>query len=133
VGLSYVWAHRQRYTTDATDPSWNTTYSAMNEHDILAEATLRWLSSFMYGDVHVAPSVAVGVRHLLTDAESSVWQSVPGAAPVLVSSERDRTALTLAGSVALTQGDHSLSVAYDGEFSSDTRRHNLWLRFSWLF
>jgi hypothetical protein len=133
VGASYVWAHRQRYTTDATDPSWNATYSAMNEHDVLAEASLRWLSRFRHGDVQVTPSVAVGVRHLLTDSESSVWQSVPGAAPVLVSSKRDRTALTLAGSVALAQGSHSLSVAYDGEYSSDVRRHNLWLRFGWEF
>jgi len=133
VGLNYLWSHRQRYTTEATDPGWNTTYSAMSEHDVQAEATLRWLSGFMHGDMHVVPSVAVGVRHLLTDAESSVWQSVPGASPVLVTSERDRTALTLSGSVALTKNGRALLLAYDGEYSDDARRHNFWLRYSWPF
>ncbi len=133
AGLSYLWAHRPGYTTEAADPSWNTTYSTLDDHDVQAEAALRWLSSFMHGNVHVTPSASVGVRHLLTDDEASVWLSVPGAAPVLVRSERDRTALTLSGSVALTKARRALSLAYDGEYSDDSRRHSLWLRFSWLF
>jgi len=133
AGLNWLWAHRQRYTTETSDPSWNTTYSAMNDHDLQAEAALHWLSGFMYGDIHVAPSASIGVRHLLTDAESTVSQTVPGAAPVSVTSERDRTAMTLSGSVMLTKARHAVSLAYDGEYSPDTKRHSLWLRYGWEF
>jgi len=133
VGVNYIWGHRQRYTTDASDPAWDTTYSAIDDHDLQAEASLNWLCGFMHNDMHVLPSASIGVRHLLTDSESSVSQSVAGAAPVSVASERDRTALTLAGSVTLRKARHSLSLAYDGEYSPDTERHSLWLRYGWQF
>jgi len=133
AGLNWIWAHRQRYTTEATDAAWDTTYSAMDDHDLQAEAALRWLSSFMADDVHVSPSISIGVRHLLTDAEATATQSIPGTAPVLVKSERDRTAMTLAGSVVLSKSRRALSLAYDGEYSDDTQRHSAWLRYSWQF
>jgi len=133
AGLNWLWAHRQRYTTDATDPAWDTTYSAMDDHDLYAAAALRWLGTFTHDEVRVSPSAAVGVRRLLTDAEADAWQSIPGAAPALVRSEQDRTAVTLSGSLTLTEDEHALSLAYDGEYSPDFQRHNLWLRYSWLF
>ncbi len=133
AGLNWLWAHRQRYTTEASDPAWNTTYSAMDDHDLQAEAAIRWLGGFMAGDIHVSPSASIGVRHLLTDAESTVSQSVAGTAPVLVRSERDRTAVTTSGSIVLSQGSQALSLAYDGEYSSDTDRHSFWLRYAWTF
>ena len=133
VGLRWLWGHRQRYTTEASDSAWDTTYSAMNDHDLYAEASLNWLCGFMRGDMHVTPAASIGVRHLLTDADSSVTQSLAGTAPVTVESQRDRTALTLAGSVTLTKLPHSLSLAYDGEYSPDTERHSLWLRYAWQF
>jgi len=133
AGLNWIWAHRQRYTTEATDPAWDATYSAMNDHDLYAAAAVRWLNSFLHGDTRVSPSIAVGIRHLLTDAETNAWQSVPGIAPVLVKSEQDRTALTPSGSLTLSRTEHALSLAYDGEYSPDAQRHNVWLRYSWLF
>jgi len=133
AGLNWFWAHRERYTTDATDPSWDTTYSALNDHDLQAEVAMRWLSSFLWDDVRVSPSASLGLRHLLTDAETSTWQTVSGAHPALVTSERERTAMTLSGSMTLTKNPHALSLAYDGEYSPDAQRHNVWLRFSWLF
>ncbi len=101
--------------------------------DVYAAAALQWLSSFVHDDVRVTPSLALGVRQLLTDAEASLVQSVPGAAPVLVRSEQDRTALTLSGSLLLTRTPHALSLAYDGDYSPDVQRHSFWLRYSWLF
>ncbi len=133
AGVNWIWAHRQRYTTDASNPAWDTTYSAMDDHDLQAEAAVRWLTSFMADDVHVSPSVALGVRHLLTDAESTVTQSVPGTAPVLVPSERDRTAMTLSASVVLSRNQRAVSLAYDGEYSDDAQRHSAWLRYTWQF
>ncbi|MDI9433289.1 MAG: autotransporter outer membrane beta-barrel domain-containing protein [Planctomycetota bacterium] len=133
AGLNYLWGHRRGYTTRSSDPAWNTTYSAMADHDLQAEVALNWLCGFMHKDVHVMPSASVGIRHLLTDAESTVSQSVPGAAPVSVTSQRDRTAMTLSGSVVLTKARHAVSVAYDGEYSPDARRHSVWLRYGWQF
>jgi hypothetical protein len=133
VGLGWLWAHRDAYTTDATDPAWDTTYSDIDDHDVTAEASLRWFSGFMHGNTYVIPSAAIGVRHLLSDTDVTAEQSIDGAAPVLVRSERDRTAMTAAGSIILTQGRRSLSLAYNGEFAPDTKRHNFWLRYSWQF
>lgn len=133
AGLDWLWTHRAGYTTAATDPSWNTTYSATNDQDLYAALALRWLSSFRWDEVQVTPSVALGVRQLLTDAQASVWQSVPGAAPVLVRSQQDRTALTLSGCLTLTRGPQALSLAYDGDYAPSTHLHSVWLRYSWLF
>jgi len=133
AGLDWLWTHRTRYTTAATDPIWDTTYATLDDHDVQAVATLRWLSSFLWHDIHVLPSVAVGIRQLLTDAETTVWQSVAGAAPVLVESEQDRTALLLSGLLVLTKTPHAVSLAYDGDYSPDAQRHSIWLRYSWLF
>jgi hypothetical protein len=71
AGLNWLWVHRQRYTTEATDPSWDATYPALDDHDLYAAASVRWLSSFLHDDVRVTPSAAVGIRHLLTDTEAS--------------------------------------------------------------
>jgi hypothetical protein len=133
AGLNWVWTHRRRYTTDATAPNWDTTYSAMDDHDLQAAASLRWLSSFFWYDTRVTPSISLGVRHLLTDAETSVRQSVAGAAPVLVESEQDRTAMTVSASLVLTRAPHAVSLAYDGDYSPNAQRHSVWLRYSCLF
>jgi len=45
-----------------------------------------------------------GVRYLLTDDESRVRQTIAGAAPASVSSERNRTSLTAAVSGSATAG-----------------------------
>jgi hypothetical protein len=133
VGFNWLWVHRPRYTTEATNPSWDTTFSTLDDHDVYAAAALHWLSSFMHDDVRVTPSAALGIRYLLTDAEAGTWQSVPGVAPVLVRSEQDRTALTLSGALTLTRAPHAFSLAYDGDYSPDVQRHSLWLRYTWLF
>lgn len=133
VGFNYLWGHRRRYTTDAGDPAWDTTHSATDEHDVEAEAALHWMTGFMHKNIHVTPSASIGVRHLLSDDESTVRQSVPGTSPVSVKSERDRTAMTLSGSVSLHQSNHALSLVYDGEYSSDADRHSFWLRYGWWF
>ncbi|MEN6334214.1 MAG: autotransporter outer membrane beta-barrel domain-containing protein [Phycisphaerales bacterium] len=133
AGLEWLWAHREQYATQAEDPDWDTAHSSTNDHDLQARATVRWLGNFTRGKTRVSPSAAVGIRHLLTDAETGVWQSVNDAAPVLVKSQSDRTAMTLTGSLTLARSRHALSLAYDGEYSPDAQRHNVWLRCSWLF
>jgi hypothetical protein len=133
IGVNWLWGHRQRYTTEASNSAWDTTYSAMNDHDLQAEASLNWLCGFMHKDIHVMPSASIGVRRLLTDGESSVTQSLAGTTPVTVDAERDRTALTLSGAVVLQKARHTMSLAYDGEFSPDAERHSLWLRYGWQF
>ncbi len=133
AGLTYIWAHRPAYTTDATDPGWDTTCSSIDDHDVQAEAALHWLSSFTRWNLQIVPSASIGVRHLLTDNTTGVRLSVPGAAAVMVESECDRTALTLSGSLTLTRVPHAVSLAYDGDYAPDTQRHSFWLRYSLLF
>ncbi|HNS22131.1 MAG TPA: autotransporter outer membrane beta-barrel domain-containing protein [Sedimentisphaerales bacterium] len=133
IGATYLWTHRERYTTDATDASWDTTYSAMNDHDLVGEASLFWQSRFMYRKIRITPSASIGIRQLLTDGETEIWQSVVGADRVRVESDQDETAVALAGSLVLRRSRSTLTLAYDGEYSSDVQRHDVWMRFKWLF
>ncbi len=133
VGGTYLWTHRQQYTTDATDTTWDTTYSAMNDHDVVGEASLYWQSRYMYRKIRITPSAYLGIRQLLTDGETEVWQSVEGTDRVQVTSEQDRTAIALAGSLVLRRSRATLTLSYDGQYTSDMQEHNVWMRFRWLF
>jgi len=63
AGLNWIWSHREQYTTDAADPAWDTANSSMNDHDLLAEAALRWLGGFTHDEIRITPSAAVGIRN----------------------------------------------------------------------
>ena len=131
AGLNWTWVNREEYTLESA--TMDTTFSELDEHDLEAAAALRWLGDYVHEDMHVIPSASVGVRHLLTDDETSVSQSLNGGRPVVVETERDRTGLTLSGSLTLTNNRNALSVVYDGEYYSDLQRHNVWLRYAWEF
>lgn len=133
IGANWLWAHRQEYTTEATDSGWDTTYSAMDDHDLVGEASLYWQSRFMHHKLRITPSASLGIRQLLTDGEADAWQSVPGTDRVRVECEQDETAITLASGLVLRRSWITMTLAYDGEFSSDVQRHDVWMRFKWQF
>jgi len=128
VGANWLWVHRESYTTEATDPAWDTTYSTLNEHDVWAQAALHWQSLYRYKKMQITPSASVGIHQLLTDGESKVYQSVPGAARVMVEDEMDETALSLATAVVIRNRRTAVTLAYDGDFSSDIEQHNFWVK-----
>ncbi len=41
--------------------------------------------------------------------------------------------MSLSGSVVLRKTRHTVSLAYDGEYSPNSKRHSLWLRYGWQF
>jgi hypothetical protein len=41
--------------------------------------------------------------------------------------------MTLSASLVLTRTPHAVSLAYDGDYSPNTQRHSIWLRYSCLF
>lgn len=133
VGANWLWIHRESYTTEATDPAWDTTYSTLNEHDIWAQAALHWQSLYRYKKLQITPSASVALHQLLTDGESEIWQSIPGAARVQVQDEMDETAVALATSVVIRSRRTALTFAYDGEYSSDIEQHNFWMKFRLRF
>jgi hypothetical protein len=133
IGANWLWAHRQEYTTEATNSGWDTTYSVMDDHDLVGEASLYWQSRFMYRKLRITPSASLGIRQLLTDGEADAWQSIPGTNRVQVECEQDETAITLAGGLVLRRLWITMTLAYDGEFSSDVQRHDVWMRFKWQF
>jgi len=133
IGANWLWVHREGYTTEATDPAWDTTYSTLNDHDVWAQAALNWQSLYRYKKIQITPSASIGIHQLLTDGETEVWQSVPGAARVKVEDEQDETAVSLAGAVVLRGRRTALTFAYDGEYSSDIEQHNFWMKFRLRF
>jgi hypothetical protein len=133
IGASWLWVHRESFTTEATDANWDTTYSAMNDHDVWGEAAVHWQSLYRHKKTQITPSASIGIRQLLTDGETDSWQSIGGAAPVRVEDQQDRTALTLATGVVLRGVRTAVTFAYDGEYSSDIEMHNFWMRFKLRF
>lgn len=133
IGANWLWLRREGYTTEATDAAWNTTYSTLDDHDVWGEAALHWQSLYKYKKIQITPSASLGVHQLLTDGETEAWQSIPGAAPVLVEDRQDRTALALASAVVLRSRRTALTLAYDGEYSSDIEQHNFWMKFKLRF
>ncbi len=133
IGATWLWVHRESFTTEATDENWDATYSTMNDHDVWGQANLHWQSLYRYKKIKIMPSASVGIHQLLTDGETEVRQSVDGAAPVVVEDQQDRTALALASAVVLRSRRTALTLAYDGEYSSDIEEHNFWLKFKLRF
>jgi hypothetical protein len=128
IGANWLWVHRESYTTEATDPAWDTTYSTLDEHDVWAQAALHWQSLYRYKKLQITPAASVALHQLLTDGESEIWQSIPGAARVQVEDEMDETAVALATSVVIRSRRTAVTLAYDGEYSSDIEQHNFWVK-----
>lgn len=128
LGANWLWVHRESYTTEATDPAWDTTYSTLSDHDVWGLASLYWQSLYRYKKLQITPSASIGLRQLLTDGETEVHQSVAGAAPVVVQDEMDETAVALATAVVIRSRHTAVTFAYDGEYSSDIEQHNFWLK-----
>jgi hypothetical protein len=135
AGLDYFWLHQEGFTTDVDNAGWEEHNDSLDEHQVAAVASLRWLTRLQAGgDLVVTPSAAVGVRCLLTDDEIDVHQSVPGIAPVTVSSEQDDVAATASASLVFAnQSRWSSELAYAGEYGDDTTAHSAWLRFNYRF
>jgi hypothetical protein len=133
VGVEYLWLHRDSFTTDADDPSWDMHSDSIDEHQVSALASLRWLTRLQAGDVEVTPSLAAGVRYLVTDDALDVHQSVAGSGPVTVRTEQDDVTGTVSASVRFRKEQLATELAYGGEFSDDSTMHSAWIRFRYLF
>ncbi len=130
IGLNYQWLHQDSFTTDADHSSWDATSSRINDGQLAAQADLRWLLHKQHNDIILTPSVAVGMRYLLTDNEISIRQSVDGAAASSVTSETDTLTGTLGTALQIDRGRQSLELAYNGEYGESFAQSSLWLRFS---
>jgi hypothetical protein len=133
IGLDYVWFNRESFTTDTNDSGWDVHCDSLDEHQLASVASLRWLTRQQFGDMVMTPSVAVGVRYLLTDNDIDMDQSVSGSAPVAVKAEQDDVTGTVSASILLSQDRLGTELAYDGEYGDDVTRHSMWLRLHYRF
>lgn len=133
AGLEYLWLHRESFTTDADDDAWDMRSDAIDEHQLSALASLRWLTTLQAGDVEVTPSLAAGLRFLITDDEIDAHQSIAGSGPVTVRADQDEVTGTVSASLRLRKNQLASELAYGGEFGDETTMHSAWLRFSYLY
>lgn len=133
VGVEYLWLHSESVTTDAANSLWDSHGSSVDEHQLSALASLRWLARLQANSVEITPSLAAGLRLLLTDDELDAAQSVAGSAPVTVRSDQDEVTGSLSASVRFQKERLAAEIAYGGEFGDDTTMHAAWLRFRYLF
>lgn len=133
AGMEYLWLHRESFTTKADDAIWNTRNDSIDEHQFSALASLRWLTRLQAGGMEITPSVAAGLRYLITDDEIDAKQSVAGSAPITVKADQEDLIGTVSASVRLRKENTATELVYSGDFSDDTTMHSAWLRFSYLF
>lgn len=133
IGMEYLWLHGESFTTDADNPDWDMHSDSLDEHQADAVISLHWLTRLQRGNMEITPSLAAGLRYLLTDDELDVHQSVVGSGPVAVKSEQDDIAGTVSASVRLGKNNLATELAYAGEFGDDTSLHTAWVRFHCLF
>ncbi|MBN2427630.1 MAG: autotransporter outer membrane beta-barrel domain-containing protein [Deltaproteobacteria bacterium] len=133
AGLDYLWLYRESFTTDADNPAWDLHSSSLDEHQLSAVASLRWLTRLPVSEFILTPSLAAGVRYLLTDDEIDAHQSMPGTAPSTVKSEQDDMTGTVAASLLIGKGSFSTELAYAGEYGDDTTAHTAWWRLNFQF
>ncbi|HPA14851.1 MAG TPA: autotransporter outer membrane beta-barrel domain-containing protein [Desulfobacterales bacterium] len=134
AGLNHLWLRRDSFTTDADDANWDANCSSLDEHQLTAVASLRWLTRIRTGGVLMTPSVAAGVRYLLTGDEIDAHQSVAGSAPITVKSDQDDLTGTASASLLFSMKSNlSMELAYNGEYGDETTAHSAWLRFHYLF
>ncbi|WP_243544449.1 autotransporter outer membrane beta-barrel domain-containing protein [Pseudodesulfovibrio tunisiensis] len=132
LGLTHIWIHRDRYTTKVTGGT-GTTYNTLDDHELQANAGLRWMRNIECDGFTLVPSVYAGLRQTLTDGSTSTTQSVPGATPVTVNSKSDLTAANLEAFVSMIKGDWTFQLGYAGEMSDQNQDHGAWLRAKWAF
>jgi hypothetical protein len=133
VGVEYLWLHSESVTTDAANSVWDQHGSSVDEHQASALASLRWLTRLQANEVEITPSLAAGMRLLLTDDELDAAQSVAGSAPVTVRSDQDEITGSLSASVRFQKEQMAAELAYGGEFGDDKTMHSAWLRFRYMF
>jgi len=133
AGIEYLWLHRDSFDTDAENSGWDVHSSSLDEHQVSALASLRWLTRLQAGEVEVTPSLSAGVRYLVTDDELDAHQSVAGSGPVSVETDQDDLTGTVSASLRFRKEQLSTELAYGGEFGDDTTLHSAWLRFDYLY
>jgi hypothetical protein len=133
VGVEYLWLHTESVITDAANSVWDMHGSSLDEHQASALASLRWLTRLQANEVEITPSLAAGMRLLLTDDELDAAQSVAGSAPVTVRSDQDEITGSLSASVRFQKEQMAAELAYGGEFGDDKTMHSAWLRFRYMF
>ncbi len=133
VGVEYLWMHAESVTTDAANSLWDSHGSSVDEHQVSALASLRWLTRRQANAVDIIPSLAAGLRLLLTDDELDAAQSVAGSAPVTIRSDQDEVTGSLSASVRFQKKQLAAEIAYGGEFGGDTTLHAVSERLRYLF
>jgi len=133
AGFEYLWLHRDSFTTDTAAAAWEIYNSSLDEHQLTALASVRWLTRLLIDGMEITPSLAAGLRCLLTDNDLDIHQSVAGSGPVTVKTEQDDVSGTVSASLRLRKDRFSSELAYGGEFGDNTTMHSAWLRFNYLF
>jgi len=133
VGVEYLWLHSESVTTDAANSLWDSHGSSVDEHQVSALASLRWLTRLQAKSVEITPSLAAGLRLLLTDDELDAAQSVAGSAPVTVRSDQDEVTGSLSASVCFQKERLAAEIAYGGVFGDGTTQHTASMRLRYLF
>ena len=134
LGMDYVYAYRESFTTDAANPTWKMNCESLDMNQVTARTDLRWMTQVQNGKWVLTPSASAGLRLLLTDDDITVRQSISGNAPFSVTSSQDDVAGTLSLSLDINTGKAiSTIIAYDGELSEETTRHSIWAKFSFAF
>jgi len=135
IGLNHIWVLQDGFTGQPSSSllGWQTNYSSVDNNQLQARASLRWLGRLAVNDLPLIPSVAIGGRYRITDDSLALQQSVSGSAPVEVVTGQERAAATAAVSIAIKRGSIATELAYNGEYSTENTLHGFWLKLAYAF
>jgi len=135
IGLNHIWVLQDGFTGQPSSSllGWQTNYSSVDNNQLQARASLRWLGRLAVKDLPLIPSVAIGGRYRITDDSLALQQSVSGSVPVEVVTGQERAAATAAASIAIKRGSIATELAYNGEYSTENTLHGFWLKLVYAF
>jgi len=134
IGLNHIWVRQDGFTGYPNSSlGWPTTYSSMDNNQLQARASLRWMRLFDKKGIPCLSTLGVGGRYRITDDSLSLQQTVPGSAPVTVQANQERAAATAVLSLTVKTGSLDTELAYNGEYSSESILHGVWIKLRYSF
>ncbi|AQT66868.1 hypothetical protein STSP2_00006 [Anaerohalosphaera lusitana] len=125
AGIAHTWSHRESYTSDASDPAWDTHYSQYDDNEIKSILGGRIMGTWHKDGVTILPSAALSWEHALTDADG-VSQSLPGTSPVTVESDQSNDSMVANLSMTLIEKDFSVELGYTYEYNQDVSSNGVY-------
>lgn len=135
IGLAYLYMKNPSMNVDWTreaNRDLNVSTDSSHYSAAFATAALKWTGSFKQADATVSPTLAAGIRQILTNGRIKGDMEFYGSHYGSYITD-DRTVGTLEAGLKFTRKNLSMAIRYNGNFGSDTHDNIVWGEFGYAF